>query len=57
MQISWYKNLIQTKIEMALSVDMSAKDQLSIVYAKKVIRRILVYVLVNVIKSVSLMNI
>ena len=57
MQISWYKNLIQTKIEMALSVDMSAKDQLSIVYAKKIIRRILVYVLVNVIKSVSLMNI
>ena len=57
MQISWYKNLIQTKIEMALSVDMSAKDQLSIVYAKKIIRRILVYMLVNVIKSVSLMNI
>lgn len=57
MQISWYKNLIQTKIEIALSVDMSAKDQLSIVYAKKVIRRILVYVLVNVIKSVSLINI
>ena len=45
------KHVIQTKNQVAISVDVSAKN---IMYANNIILGIFVYKIVNVVKSVSL---